>query len=227
MKRLYGTFLEPGSLAFDIGAHVGNRVRCWRALGARVVAVEPQRDFARLLEKLYGGDPDVTLVRAAVGASPGTATLHVSERTPTVSTVSTAWMRRVGASRGFRGVRWQRTEAVDVCTLEQLIARCGVPAFIKIDVEGHEREVLASLVTRVPVLSFEYLPAARETALACVERMQALGDYRFNWSRGERHRLESPRWRDADEVRGFLAGLGPDDDSGDVYARLVPDPEMH
>ena len=47
---------KPASLCFDIGAHAGNRVRCWRALGARVVAVEPQLDFRALLRLLYGRD---------------------------------------------------------------------------------------------------------------------------------------------------------------------------
>lgn len=59
LARLYRPFLPPGALGFDIGAHVGNRVRCWRTLGARVVAVEPQPDLRRILERLYGRDERV------------------------------------------------------------------------------------------------------------------------------------------------------------------------
>lgn len=221
MKRLYGQFIGPGSLAFDIGAHAGNRVRCWRALDARVVAVEPQADFVRVLDALYGRDASVTVLRAAVGRVPGTATLHVSERTPTVSTVSTQWMHRVESSPGFRGVRWEHDETVGMVTLEQLVERHGAPAFVKIDIEGYEAEALEGLATRVPALSFEYLPSARETALACIDRLGALGDYVFNWSPGESHRLENSQWQDAAGARRFLKALARDDDSGDVYARLV------
>lgn len=44
LRRFYGQFVRPGDLCFDVGAHAGNRVRAWRALGARVLAIEPQAD---------------------------------------------------------------------------------------------------------------------------------------------------------------------------------------
>ena len=37
MDRLYGQFLKPGDLAFDIGAHVGDRIASFRRCGARVI----------------------------------------------------------------------------------------------------------------------------------------------------------------------------------------------
>ena len=61
MEAFYRQFLSPGDLAFDIGSHVGNRIRTFRRLGARIVAVEPQPDFVALLRLLYGRDPGVTL----------------------------------------------------------------------------------------------------------------------------------------------------------------------
>jgi hypothetical protein len=42
MDRLYGEFVRPGDLVFDVGAHVGDRIAAFRRRGARVVAVEPQ-----------------------------------------------------------------------------------------------------------------------------------------------------------------------------------------
>src|SRR6266540_2818195 len=66
MEAFYRQFLAPGDLAFDIGSHVGNRVRAFRRVGARVVAVEPQPDFARLLRLLYGRDTGVVIEECAV-----------------------------------------------------------------------------------------------------------------------------------------------------------------
>ena len=54
LRRLYGRFVGAGDLVFDIGAHAGNRVRAFAALGCQVVALEPQPDFARLLRARFG-----------------------------------------------------------------------------------------------------------------------------------------------------------------------------
>jgi FkbM family methyltransferase len=125
MLRFYGEFLGPGDIGFDVGAHVGSRVRAWRALGARVIAVEPQPDFARILRLFFGRDGDVMIVPKALGAEPGTARLGISTATPTVSSLSTDWIETVATDRSFAKVRWDRSVEVEVTTLDALVATYG------------------------------------------------------------------------------------------------------
>ena len=217
----YRCFVQPGDLCFDVGAHLGNHTAAWLSLGARVVAVEPQQDFAAFLQRLYGKRRDVTLLDKALGAARGQATLHTSALTPTVSTLSEDWIESVRPEPGFAAVEWEGRLPVAVTTLDSLIEAHGPPAFCKIDVEGHEAAVLAGLSQALPQLCFEFLPAALPVALACLERLGALGDYRYNLSLGERPRLLLSDWCDADALRDHLARLGPETRSGDIYARLA------
>lgn len=226
MARFYAQLIRPGDLCFDIGAHVGNRLRVWRRLGARVVGVEPQPHCMQLLRRLYGQDSGVILVQEAVGATPGTQTLHMSESNPTVSTLSPSWIAAVQQVDSFAAVRWESTLPVVVTTLDDLIARYGEPAFCKIDVEGFELDVLQGLTRPLAALSFEFIPAVPELTLGCIERLTGLGDYTYNWSLGEQHCRQSPTWLTPAEMIQTLRQMDPGAPSGDIYARRRPGPEL-
>lgn len=222
--RFYRQFIGPGDLCFDVGAHVGSRIAAWTRLGARIVAVEPVPHCMRLLRLLYGHRRDVGLVEAALGPTEGRTEMLVYDREPTVSTLSRDWADRITHERpGFVDVRWNRSVAVAVTTLDALIARYGEPAFCKIDVEGFDLEVLSGLSRPLRALSFEYVPPTVDLALACMGRLLALGAYEFTFSYGESMRMYGPDWVGCDDLLPLLRSLPADGPCGDVYARLRAD----
>lgn len=221
MDALYRRFMEPGDLVFDIGAHVGDRVSSFRRLGARVVAVEPQSLLIDVLTHIHGRDPLVVILPRALGARSGKQAFHLNTDNPTVSTISDAFLQRAGHARGWEGQSWDDDVDVDVVTLDALLARFGIPAFIKIDVEGYEDAVLRGLSHPVKALSFEFTTIMRDTAVACLERLALLGDYRYNFALGETQRLTFENWLSEAEMATHLFSLPHEANSGDVYAALA------
>ena len=140
---------------------------------------------------------------------------------PTVSTASDEIVRAARDAPGWEAQRWSRTARVPVTTLDSLIARHGVPTFIKIDVEGFEYEVLAGLSRPVKAISFEFTTIQRDVAIACVERCIALGLKHFNAALGESQTLMYPDWVGGADITAWLTELPHAANSGDIYAALA------
>jgi FkbM family methyltransferase len=153
VQRALRAALRPGAVLLDIGASVG----FFTILGARlvgpagvVVAFEPQEHYLVLLRDNVGLNEfeNVVVVPEAVSGSPGRRLLEGSGR-PTA--------RLVGrASGGGAGV-----VTVDATSVDAFLDRHPmlVPDLIKIDVEGHEPEVIdgmeTTLATHRPIVLCE------------------------------------------------------------------------
>jgi FkbM family methyltransferase len=168
---------------------------------------------------LYGRDPGVSLVPAAVGRTAGTAEMKINPGNPTISTLSEEFIAASRNAAGWEGESWPRSLGVPVTTLDAQIAAHGRPAFIKLDVEGFEAEALAGLSQAVPALSFEFTTIQRAVALDALRRCTALGYTQFNAALGESQSLGA--WREARAMADWLTALPHDANSGDVYARMA------
>jgi FkbM family methyltransferase len=194
------------------------RTKVFRRLGARVVAVEPQESCMAILRRAYGYDPDVALVQAACGAANGRATMRACDL-DVLSSLSDEWITAVSNSGRFRSA-WIQQEPCTLITVDELMRTHGSPAFIKIDVEGYELQVLKGLSRVVPCLSFEFTPECCEAAVECAERLSGLGFREFNLSWGESFKLLFDSWVRQDELVPLLRSYREDNVIfGDVYAR--------
>jgi FkbM family methyltransferase len=223
---LYKAFVSRGDLCFDVGANLGNRTRSFRSLGCRVVAVEPQSHCLEKLRREYKDDPEVAIIGKALGRTTGSAVIRTSPD-HVLSSMSDSFIKQTTQSGRFAGVKWSGEEVVEVTTLDALIAEYGVPSFLKIDVEGHEPEVLAGLSTPVPAVSIEWVPELFENARRCIERLGEIGDYEFNLSWGESMKFSRKDWRSAGSILTVIGEFQEESTLfGDIYARLRP-PHPH
>ena len=168
--------LAPGATYMDIGANRGQSIDAIRLCGDHPVvhAFEPNRILANRLERRFGRSDGVTVHNIGLGDEPGSFDLHV----PTYRGYAFDGLASLdeGCARDWLAEQlyWFAEDRLDIETM-----RCSVllvddmrcePAFMKIDVQGYEYQVLLgareTLAQDRPVLLIERPGAVVTTYLA-------------------------------------------------------------
>jgi FkbM family methyltransferase len=217
-KTFFSELFGCGDLVFDIGANHGLRSRHFLELGARVVAVEPQPHCAAELRSCLGRHPRFRLEETALGTTAGTLTLRICENCDVLTTALPPG--QMVARFNDPQFHW-REHTVPMTTLDALIARHGLPAFCKIDVEGYEERVLAGLSQPLPALSLEFMTDTLPMLERCCLKLLSLGQYRFRFSEADTLTWQHDGWLGWDDMRRHLQQLGAANADlwGDVYAK--------
>jgi FkbM family methyltransferase len=138
LRRL--TASDAPLIVFDVGANRGQFLALvLQRMGdrpVRVHAFEPGAAFRELAER-FGRHPSVAINNAGLGRAPGKAVLH-SERAG--SGLSSLYRRNLA----HFGIEFSAAEDVVIDSVDEYCRRTGVGRIdlLKIDVEGHELDVL-------------------------------------------------------------------------------------
>jgi FkbM family methyltransferase len=214
----YKQFIKSGDLCFDVGANIGNRTEAFLALGAAVIAVEPQPECFKMLQLRFGNK--IKVVKGALGEKEAEGVMYVSESSE-ISSLSKDWIDSVSKSR-FKTSSWNQRESVKITTMDNLLKAYGMPRFCKIDVEGYEEEVLKGLSQPIECISFEYtIPERLKSISSCLNRLSTIGTYNCNYTIGEQMNFEFQRWVSKSELIDRLTQISSNILFGDIYVRFI------
>jgi FkbM family methyltransferase len=203
---------RSGDLIFDIGANEGYKTDIFLRLGARVVALEPDQLSQEALKQKFlrhrlTPKPAI-VVDKAVSDRNAVETMWVTAPGSAKNTLSLKWVETLSAdeTRFGQKLHFTQRQEIETITLEQLIKTHGLPLFVKIDVEGHEPNVLRGLQRPIPYLSFEVnLPEFKPEGLECVELLRRLAaDGKFNYAADCRNGLVLERWLESRDFAPVL-----------------------
>jgi hypothetical protein len=103
-------------------------------------------------------------------------------------------------------------------TLADLIAKHGVPKYLKLDIEGVDVEVLKTLPEPLDVISFEHVPHLAAQTAEAVALLAKLAPYRFNYFLRETHRFALANAVGGEELLAVLREPSARRWSSDVFA---------
>jgi len=175
------TSTEPiGDLIYDVGLHQGEDTAYYLAMGYRVVGFEADALLADACRHRFDSeiaDGRFTLVEGAVDMSgAATVTFFRDPKRSMWGSTNVTWVDRNLASGNH--------ESVTVATVDFAaeLRHTGVPYFMKVDIEGADRQCIESLRTGpvVPTfVSWESDKREFENVVAEFDLLESLGYDRF------------------------------------------------
>lgn len=175
----------PCRTVVDIGANRGQFALVARACfpAANIISFEPLAAPADIFARVFAGDAQTRLVRAAIGPTRGETTIHVSQRDDSSSLLPIT----PAQNELFPGTAEARTETITTARLAEHLDADAIaaPALLKLDVQGFELPALEGCEDRLR--HFEWIYA--ECSFAELYQGQALADEVIAWLRDRGFRL--------------------------------------
>lgn len=168
------------NLIYDIGMHTGEDTAFYLKKGFQVVAVEANpvlcaKAAARFADAIR--DQRLIIVNKAIAREAGPVTFYRNLDVSVWGTIDPSW-----ADRNRRHGTRSETITVDATTMPELLARFGVPYYLKIDIEGMDMiavEGLAGLEQRPKYVSIESDKDSFKSLRREIQTFVALGYDRF------------------------------------------------
>jgi FkbM family methyltransferase len=132
--------LRPGALCFDVGANTGQTIDALleNPAQAQIHAFEPSEEPFAELQAKYGSNPRVRLVKSGVSSRSGTETIYVNSSSKLNS------LHKTNETSDFKQGQVVGEETIELITLDAYCQDQDIDFIdvLKIDVQGHEPEVL-------------------------------------------------------------------------------------
>lgn len=194
-KDLLGSDLNQ-KLIFDVGANIGFKTEIFSELNARVICFEPDYFNTDYLKNYFSNKKNVRVENYALSNKEGKASFLVHQKGSGVNTLSPKWkqiLENPSESRFKKEISFQTEKTVLTKTLDQAIEIFGKPYYIKIDVEGHEKEVVEGLTQNFNYISFEAnLPEFKSETIETIKYLGSLNPQaRFNYCNTPKFLLKS------------------------------------
>jgi FkbM family methyltransferase len=193
---------KNNQLIFDVGANTGEKGAIFKKIAKRVICFEPSPNSIRTLKNRFAFS-NVTIFPIAISNTNSSCKLYVVENAETLNSINkkqlTEVIQYVAKDSKINTVNVQSD------TLDNMIKKFGKPEYIKIDVEGSEREAIFGLSEPVNYLSFENCtPNFLEEGLSSIQHLEDISNGSALFNIYEAGKFLFKEFTTANEVKDHL-----------------------
>jgi FkbM family methyltransferase len=193
-------------LIFDVGANVGNKSIIFSEISKSVLLFEPDITNVKILKARFKNKSNYIIIDCALSNQKGGAEYYAISDDSAYNSLSEKHILTVAKARGIiNGKNKLTSYKVRTNTLSFFIEKYGLPDYLKLDVEGYEKEVLLGLDRMVPFISFEAnLPQFLSETIEIIDYLDCLSKNTYFYNFSINNKLELNRFISSIEFKKIL-----------------------
>lgn len=218
--KIFESIIKKDDIVFDVGSNLGDKSEIFLSLGAKVIGFEPQLECCEYSIRRFI-NTNFLVENIGLDNKVGTEKIYIASY-HTISSMSEKFIEESKKER-FVEYSWNNQRIIKTDTLDNMIYKYGKPAFIKIDVEGYELNVLQGLSQPIDCISIEYNPELCESTIKCIEYICSLNNETiFNYGYRNDEYFKYNDWISKDEMISYLRSVNDFKfEFGDVYVKNI------
>ena len=205
LDKHFKQLISDSTLIFDIGSNIGVYSSIFLKYSSKVLSIEPQEDLCLLqknLFKKYIKNKQLIIENIAIDSKDGIVELYVNSKN-VLSSSSKKYKTEV-IPKEFSFTENIKTIKVQAKNIDSLILEYGKPDYIKIDIEGSEKNAIMGLSHQIPLISFECtLPYLKKEMFEIMEKLSSLGQYKYAFLH-HREFIFKSGLRSGDEIKSLI-----------------------
>ncbi len=206
-KKFYSQFVGNSDFAITVGDSLANVSDALLQSGALTLVVEPLPESIDYVTQKLEKQKNKIILHEDIGAY--NAEFAYNE----------AYEKKILPYSSNLTVS-ENKSVVKITTTDELIRAYGVPAFLFINANGYENDVLKGLNTPVLILAVAFYSYLSEKTIEVVRRLMYIGDYEFNWIVDEEANFQSKKWLNAKELHASMSEHSEARFAGYIFARI-------
>ena len=180
-QKFYDEILKDfeNDIIFDVGANIGSKSIIFSRIAKKVISFEPTDQCIHIL-KNRNLNSNIEIIKCALSNENSIKNFYEVEDDSAYSSLSNKHIEKK-VSKDLH----VNSKLINTYTLDHFVKVYGAPSFIKIDVEGYEKEVISGLTKPVKLISFESnLPQFLDESIEIINYLDKIsnGNYKYNFT---------------------------------------------
>ncbi len=213
----YSEILPKNILIFDIGANRGDKSYIFNFFSKKLICYEPEESLYKLLKVRFKKNYNIKINNFLISDTLNHKKFYSVQNDEAYSSTNFKSLKSLNILNNKKIF----LKKLKSSTLNSEINKYGTPYYVKIDVEGGEKNILKNLKFKIPLISFEAnLPFFIKETEFIINKLSKKYQYTYNIRLENKNNLKYKNFQNARNIISYIGKI-KEKNGCEIFCKLI------